>query len=429
MNLALPRSSVLIVAAFVAVSLALLVGILGRLGALPLPGASSRTARVVFANAEGLPTQADVLVHGVRVGSVTGVSVRRSGSTLVTLSLGSGTPALHPDATASVGFKTPLGEPYVDLDPGHGPGRLVGMLRPEPAVEIDDALAFLNSAGRSNARGILGSLGAATASPASGSEISGTLAQLAPATASLDRLAQELSGQGRTISAIVSDGRMVLGSLRRRSSELRSLTGDAQSTLAAVAGQRTALAATLHSLPGVLRQTTTTLDSARPLISRSIPLAAAVSSAAPALTAALERVPAAVQAADAILSQAPALRSDVIPALDLMRSLASPASGALARMGPDLADLVPVARYLGPRGRTIAAWFANTAALGDHGDAKGDWARFFVLFDRSTLTGQPAAAPAGNSYTKPGDAAHNQPYRSGGYPRLEPYWPALRPGR
>ena len=62
---------------------------------------------------------------------------------------------------------------------------------------------------------------------------------------------------------------------------------------------------------------------------------------------------------------------------------------------------------------------------GSHGDAKGNWARFFVTFDRSTLTGTPSDAPPGNSYTKPGDAAHNEPYQPGGYPRLEPYWPAM----
>jgi hypothetical protein len=86
---------------------------------------------------------------------------------------------------------------------------------------------------------------------------------------------------------------------------------------------------------------------------------------------------------------------------------------------------VPVAQYLGPRGRTVAAWFANTADLGSHGDAKGDWARFFVMFDPSTLFGVRAGSPSGNSYTAPGDAARNQPYRSGDYPRLMPFSPAL----
>ena len=82
-------------------------------------------------------------------------------------------------------------------------------------------------------------------------------------------------------------------------------------------------------------------------------------------------------------------------------------------------------QYLGPRANTIAAWFANTADLGSSGDAKGKWARFFIMLDPSTALGIKAGAPAGNSYTAPNDAAHNAPYEPGDYPRLEPYAPAL----
>jgi phospholipid/cholesterol/gamma-HCH transport system substrate-binding protein len=429
MNLELPRSAILTVVAFVAVTLALLGLILARLGALPLPGESSRTARVVFANAEGLPVQADVLVHGVRVGTVTGVGIRRSGSTMVTLTLSSEAPTLRRGATAAVGFKTPLGEPFVDLDPGHGPAHLVGLLHARATVEIDDALAFLDAAGRSNARGVLRSLSQGASSPSTGPEVSGTLAELEPATTTLSRLTGELATQRRAITSIITNGRVVLDSLSARGEELRSLTGQARDVLSALSAQHLALAATLRALPEVLHSATTTLAAARPLIKRATPLAAEVSSAASPLAGALDRLPEAIGAADTILSSTPALQRDVLPTLRLLRSLAGPAAAALKRMGPDLADLVPMARYLGPRGRTIAAWFANTATLGDHGDAKGDWARFFVLFNRATLTGRRSGAPPGNSYTKPGDAAHNRAYRPGDYPRLEPYWPALAPGR
>ena len=52
-----------------------------------------------------------------------------------------------------------------------------------------------------------------------------------------------------------------------------------------------------------------------------------------------------------------------------------------------------------------------------------------MLFDRATLFGTPSGAPPRNAYTAPGDAAHNQPYRTGGFPRLEPYLPALASAR
>src|SRR5205823_3267830 len=80
---------------------------------------------------------------------------------------------------------------------------------------------------------------------------------------------------------------------------------------------------------------------------------------------------------------------------------------------------VTMARYLAPRSDTIAAWFANTADLGLHGDAKGSWARFFIFADPQSAVGARTTLGA-NSYTRPGDAADNQPYRPGDYPRLQP---------
>ncbi len=85
-ELRLPRRDAVLLATFVAVSLALLTVMLVRLGTVTLPGSHVREVRARFANAEGLPSDADVLVHGVKDGSVTGIAVR-GGGTLVTLSL------------------------------------------------------------------------------------------------------------------------------------------------------------------------------------------------------------------------------------------------------------------------------------------------------------------------------------------------------
>ena len=426
MNLELSRRTTLTVVAFFALSLALLWLMLARLGALPLPGGRIETARVVFANAEGLTPQSDVLVHGVSVGTVSGVSAR-PGGTLVTLALGGGTPVLHANASARVGFKTPLGEPFLDLNPGHGPGRLraTGSLRPEATVEIDDALSFLDSPGRSNLRSALIDLGRGAASPSTSQTENQAIGQLARATTGLDRLATELNAQRADISGLIGDGGAVLGTLAQRRSDLTALTQDASTTLDAVAAERSSLGQVLDRLPGLLAAGRRTLLAARPLIAQAMPVATELAQAAPPLTRALDTLPATATDLTRVLGEADPIERVVVPVLTRLGALAPTANAALQRMGPALADLVPVADYLGPRGRTIAAWFANTADLGSHGDAKGDWARFFVMFDPSTLTGTAAFAPERNAYTAPGDAAQNEPYRSGGYPRLMPYSPAL----
>ena len=426
MSHVLPRRALALVLAFLGVSAALTLLMLAQLGALPATGAGTRTVRAVLGDAEGLPAQADVLVHGVRVGSVARITVRPGGSTVVRLALTRQAPALHADATVRVGFKTAFGEPFVDLDPGHNPGRAGSALRSVPSVEIDDALAFLDAGGRANLRGVLQSLGAGAAGPETSAEVSGTLAGLDTASASVDRLAGELRVQGGDLRGLVQDGRLTLDALAGRSAQLRALSLDAQDTLAPLRAERVALGRTLELAPAILDRARTTLTRLRPLIARATPLVRETRQAAPDLTAALRQLPSLAASGAQILARAGQLSRSVSPLLAAIDRLAGPAGTALAELGPALADVIPVARYLGPRGNTIAAWFANTADLGSHGDAKGDWARFFINFDPATLTGSSSGAPPANAYTTPGDAAHNHPYASGGYPRLEPYLPALR---
>jgi phospholipid/cholesterol/gamma-HCH transport system substrate-binding protein len=425
MNLELSRRAVVGVLVFAVITLGLLLYMLGRLGAVPLPGTKSVQAQALLANADGLPIDADVLVHGVSVGSVSGVTAR-PGGTLVTLSLGSGAPQLHANASLQVGEKTFLGEPFVDLSPGSGPPLPRGArIRGGSAVEIDDALSWLDAAGRANLRTVLDSLGAGLASPQSGAELSGTLAQLPATTTSLNTLAATLSAQRGALSRTVLAGRTVLDTLASRAQTLRTLTVGAHQTLAALASERAALAGTLQRLPGTLTLTDSTLAALRPLIARATPVAGQLAEAAPALRSALTQLPAVTGSANALLGKAGAIRTDVVPVLDQLRALAHPATSALSILGPVLADMIPMAQFLAPRADTIAAWFANTADLGSHGDAKGDWARFFVMFDPATLLGVQGGAPKSNAYTAPGDAADNQPYSSGGYQRLMPYAPAL----
>jgi phospholipid/cholesterol/gamma-HCH transport system substrate-binding protein len=424
-NLKLPRRTVVGVIVFAAIALGLLLYMLGRLGAIPLPGPGNTQVRALLANADGLPADADVLVHGLRIGSVSGLSAQRGG-TLVTLSLDGGAPALRANASLQVGEKTFLGEPFVDLDPGSGPPLERGaLIRAGSAVEIDDALSWLDAAGRANLRAVLGSLRAGLEPRQSGAELSGTLARLPATTASLDRLAGTLRAQRSALSGTVLAGRTVLDTLASRAQSLRTLTVGARLTFGSLASERTALAATLGRLPGTLTLADSTLAALRPLIARATPVAGELTEAAPALRDALTDLPGVTASANALLGSAGALETDIVPTLNRLHGLARPAASALSILGPVLADVIPIARFLAPRANTIAAWFANTADLGSHGDAKGDWARFFVMFDPSTLLGSRSGAPASNAYTAPGDAAHNEPYRSGGYQRLMPYAPAL----
>src|SRR5205823_12626399 len=112
MNLHLSRRAALALALFAAVSLALLGFFSASFGGPSIGGGGTRV-RSIVADAEGIPTGADVLVRGVRVGKVAAEPAAGAQTELV-LELHAA-PRLHPDATVRIGSKTPLGEPFVDL--------------------------------------------------------------------------------------------------------------------------------------------------------------------------------------------------------------------------------------------------------------------------------------------------------------------------
>ena len=85
------------------------------------PLSSDYTVHAVFANADGLPTAADVRVSGVDVGRVTAISHDPSqpGETVATLQISdSKAVPLYSNGYATVRAKTLLGEKYVDLTVG-----------------------------------------------------------------------------------------------------------------------------------------------------------------------------------------------------------------------------------------------------------------------------------------------------------------------
>jgi phospholipid/cholesterol/gamma-HCH transport system substrate-binding protein len=146
MNLRISRTGAAGLALFAAVSVALFIYLYGRTGGpLPAVGGSSYSLHASFRDAEGITPRADVLVHGLRVGQVGAVSTR-GGRTSLTLALNSARLPLHGDVSARIGQKTPLGESYVDLDPGRAGPRPPsgGRLPARPPVVLYQGVAVLD---------------------------------------------------------------------------------------------------------------------------------------------------------------------------------------------------------------------------------------------------------------------------------------------
>lgn len=415
--------------AFVLASLAVAFTFVAKTGGPGVPHDPPLRLDVTLDDVQGVARQADVLVRGVKVGEVDAVTPAARGGTRLTLAITRSAGVLHADASAGMGSKTPLGEAFVDLDPGRrgAPPRNGAAIRARPAVEIDEALGVLDRSARADTTTLLKTAGRGLRSPRAAARLSSTLQALDEATRQAQRVGRALRGQEATLAGAVQASRRVLTTLAARGPRLRGLVTDARATLRTTARRRAQLGQVMAQLPSLLREADGTLRQAAPLAREATPLAQDLQRAAGPLRAGLAPLPGTLQDARALIDRAPALRRAAAPALKTAAPALRAATPVVRRLGPLMANLVPIARFLGPRGNTAAAWFANTADLGSNGDAKGRWARFFVLFDPSTVLGVRGGDPPGNSYTPPDDAAANRPYRAGGYPRLSPFGAALEP--
>jgi phospholipid/cholesterol/gamma-HCH transport system substrate-binding protein len=386
-----------------------------------------------FKDTEVLQTKQTVLVRGLDVGKITGVTYDQANKdATVTFTVDTGQVQINRDASAFVGERTILGDPYLNLDPGTaaaGEAPSGYAIAAKPSVNFDQALSFLDSRGRAHVRSILHTLAQASHVPDAGERLNATIAELGRTVHGLRGLTGALKGQESNLAGLVRDSSVVLHELGNREASVRTIIGAGRSTLDALAAHTDSVRQGVAALPGLLDTGARTLRDARPLLRKSLPLVNKLNAAAPDLKPILAQLPrVATDTVDVIshLSGIPTLRKT----LEVVK--------AIGPLVPDLEaatrNLVPMLRYTAPRAKGIAGFFANMAASTSHGDNVGHFARFYIgtepgeLLDHPTpndcSSGQPPiTGVCHNAYPKPGDASNPQPYEPGSYPRLKPYNP------
>ncbi|MCW3013571.1 MAG: virulence factor Mce [Solirubrobacterales bacterium] len=426
MNLFLSRGAALGLALFTIVSVALTLFFSAKFGGPAVRTSKPFTITTTLDDAQGVASGSDVLVHGVKVGRV-GHASSAGATTTLKLELTDDAPRLlHPDAVARIGTKTPLGESFVDLDPGRAAGgvRTGGRIAARATVQLDEALEVLDPGARKDLAAVLREIGRGSRSPVAGARLGGTVDGLDAVVERLRALTRTLQGQSGDIAATVQGGRAVLSALATRDAGIHALVADARRTLDGAGADPVALRAGLRELPALTRQVSLTLQDADGLIADARGPVGDLRRAAAPLAAALRAAPAPLAGLGLVLNRAQAVREAALPTLASLQRTLPVLTPTVRALGPALANVVPMLDYLAPRSRTIAAWFTNTDDLGRGGDAKGRWARFFVGLDPHTGFGV-KGGPAQNPYTQPGDAAANQAYAAGDFPQLKPFQPAL----
>jgi phospholipid/cholesterol/gamma-HCH transport system substrate-binding protein len=387
-----------------------------------------------FADTEALPTKQPVLVRGVQVGKVTDVSFdHQTSKATVTFTVDSGLEAVHHDATVTIGERTLLGDPYLNLDPGSPRAAELDSgdeVRARPSVDFDEAFDFLDRDGRRHVSSILDTLEHATASESSGTELNVTVGEAARTVAELRDLSEALRGQEDEIAGFVSSASTVVGELGSREQALRRVVASGRAALGALASNTASLEQGIAELPGVLGCGTEALRAAEPLLREARPLVRRLRRAAPELAPAFADI-------GPLSSDTIQTVKDVsgLPSLRKLLRLVILGGPTVPGLEASVRNLVPLLRYAAPRVKGIDSFFANFAGLTSHGDSTGKWARFAIMFlpdevadrkESSCLDGDPPPSSTGachNAYPGPGDASDPQPFEPGSYPRLKPYEP------
>ncbi|OBI74936.1 MCE family protein [Mycobacterium sp. E740] len=247
------RSSSLIRAGFIGVAVITLVIAVGLQPERLWSWATSVRYQALFTEAGGLASGNDVKVSGVKVGSVSDVTLA-SGKALVTFTV-DGTLRLGSKTTAHIRTGTLLGERMMTLDPAGEetmkPADVIPVSRTSSPYSLTDAVSEFTA-------------NTATTDTASVNRALDTLSetidriapQLGPTFDGLSRLSQSLNTRDESLGALLNSAASVTGVLSERSQQLNTLILNADDLMGVLEQRRYAIVNLLANTSSVTRQLT-----------------------------------------------------------------------------------------------------------------------------------------------------------------------------
>ncbi|MEO8898495.1 MAG: MlaD family protein [Candidatus Dormibacter sp.] len=225
----------------------------------PNPLSSDYTVHGVFADADGIPTAADVRVSGVAVGKVTAVSHDPSspGFSVVTMHI-SDTHAvpIYSNGFAKVRPKTLLGEKYVDLTVGSSAaaeaistGGYLPVAETGKDVSNDEIFNSFDAATRADQQQVLAALDQATKGRAA--DVQSIIPQLQQVVANLSPVAQVYEKDQPQTDNIFVQLNTIMQALADEHQQLAGFLANGNVALGAVAQKDAALVGTLQGASNV----------------------------------------------------------------------------------------------------------------------------------------------------------------------------------
>jgi phospholipid/cholesterol/gamma-HCH transport system substrate-binding protein len=343
-----------------------------------------------------------VNVAGVRVGEITGTTLR-DGHGVIEMKIDPGKlPHVYNDARAVLIPNTPLKDMEVDIAPGTpskgvlpGGGTIPATQTTSP-IDSDELLDALDADTRSWFTSLVTEVDAGTVGRAG--DLRRLMNTAQPTSAQLRAIGDLLAGRRQELAAIIHDLGVITNATSAKDAQLQTVIRAGDQTVGALASQDTALRGAIPQLPPTLRATRQTLaDAAR--------FANVLGPTATALEPTARRLPATLEEADTLFQGALLFPLGKIPAfVRAVKPLAEqlpPLASDLGVEVPALIDSFKVLTYTtnevayDPGGKNPGflywlAWFAHNAdSFISSSDANGPAWRSLLLVSCSSLRSTP----------------------------------------
>lgn len=346
-----------------AVAVALVVAYIGLAaqtgGRLPAKSYTEVSAR--FSDVGALKPKQKVVIAGVRVGQVSGITYD-AGSALVTLRL-DGTRVVHRDATAAIRTESALGRKYISLDPGSPAAGPLGsrVLNTDATASTADVDTFLSSFDPPARRGLsvgLTNLGGGLLGTGPGLN---TFLDHSPSLlADGQTVLQSVTAPESNLPGLLRETEQLVGSFRGREHDIADLLVSSEKTFAAInVDEGKPLAQTLDRAPETLSAARSTLKDLEPTLDDAAVATETLRPGVRDLAAATPDLRAFLSSAPTPLRKVPDVADDAAPALASLDVLVKDARPLVRRTSRLLDDAAPFLTTFRPYVPDAARFFSN----------------------------------------------------------------------
>jgi phospholipid/cholesterol/gamma-HCH transport system substrate-binding protein len=363
---------------------------------------AGRGLTVVLPNAIGVVAGTPVQLNGFDVGQVSMVTARGDKAVL-TLALDSLPEPLHAGTTATLEWRSLLGERYVQLLPGP-PGNPVlpdgSMITAGSSqVVVEDLLEALDPGTRVHLTSMLQQLNGTLAG--SQPDLNKTLAAAGPSVRAVGAVLNAIGSDGESIKTVLANLHQVTDVLAARRSALSRTVLDLNRLTSQAAGHQRQLSDGLAQLPGTLTAAKSALDKVPAAADATVPLLGDLRPAA-------DRLPGVAG------NLSPVLR-DLRPTLNLLRptlvaadrllgetpGFLDQATDVLPSLRTTLDRAAPAVAFLRPYTPEIMGFVSSWGNVFSTYDSQGHFAHPVVVAGKTSLDDSPAV-------TIPGERAKTQ---------------------